>query len=217
MGCQLDWLLVEFLHQGLDPGAGVPSMMLAGGSKQHHPSSTAPAAAPILLVSTGAGGAQTNCVCFGAQLCVWGGCQAFKAATSKACPPPAHQTQSQTDHSHLHQLGVSNLAFLSVHVQKLKQDLSHKQGIVCTPAFQECSNLCHQKPNPNSMDGRCLLEADQAHTPPHMVGFNPNHLRGSKCQTLTFTPRHSFVLTMLQKYANTRKHRASLPNPQEPP
>ena len=77
--------------------------------------------------------------------------------------------------------------------------------------------MCLQGPNPHSMDGKCLLEAYQAHTPPHMVGFKPNHLRGGKCQTLTFTPRHSFVLTMLQKYANTRKHRASLPNPQEPP
>ena len=108
MGCQLDWLLVEFLHEGRDPGAGVPSMMLAGGSKQRPPSSTAPATAPSLLVSRGAGGAETSHVCLGAQLCV-GGVSGLQGCYQQGMPPPAHQTQSQTDHSHLHQWGSSTL------------------------------------------------------------------------------------------------------------
>ena len=110
MGCQLDWLLVEFLHQGLDPGAGVPSMMLAGGSKQRHPSSTAPATAPILLVSRGAGGAETNYVCVWGPRCVCVcGVSGLQGCYQQGMPPPAHQTQSQTDHSHLHQWGSSTL------------------------------------------------------------------------------------------------------------
>ena len=154
-------------------------------------------------------------MCFGAQLCEWGVSDLEGCYQQGRAPTLFHNPVSDSP-STPQSMGGSTPATLPVHVQKLKGDLSPKQNSVCTAACQGCWNMSHHGPHPNSADGRCLLEAQQAHTSPLIVGFNPNHLGGGNIQTHNFTPWHLLVLTMLHKYVITLKHRASLPNPQEP-